>query len=57
MWKTFIGGIWYGAGKMKQKIQASFGMREWNGMRRNEKNNFKIFFHSLIWEYKWEGME
>ena len=21
------------------------------GMERNEKNNFRIFFHSLIWEF------
>jgi len=40
-------------------------------MERNEKNNFRIFFHflvwefewsewkvhSLIWEFKWEGMK
>ena len=28
--------------------KVSFGRREWNGMERNEKNNFKIFFSSLI---------
>ena len=35
---------------------------KWNGMKRNEmemneKNNFKIFFSSLVWEFKWERME
>ena len=25
-------------------------------MERNENNNFRIFFHSLVWEFKWEGM-
>ena len=29
---------------------------EWNGMKMNEKNNLKIFFPSLVWEFKWEGM-
>ena len=26
-------------------------------MERNENNNFRIFFNSLVWEFKWEGME
>ena len=30
---------------------ASFGMRKWNGMERNEKNNFRIFFPSLVCEF------
>ena len=32
-------------------IQASFGRREWNGMERNEKNHFRIFFLSIVWEF------
>ena len=31
--------------------QALFGMRKWNGMDRNEKNTFRIFFLSLVWEF------
>ena len=26
-------------------------------MEMNEKNYFRIFFPSLVWEFKWEGME
>ena len=33
--------------------KASFGRREWNGMEMNEKNNFRIFFPSLVWEFQW----
>ena len=29
----------------------SFGRRELNEMKTNEKNNFRIFFSSLIWEF------
>ena len=28
--------------------KTSFGRREWNGMKRNEKNHFRIFFIPLI---------
>ena len=28
----------------------SFGRRELNGMERNEKNHFRIFFLPLIWD-------
>ena len=24
---------------------------EWNEMKMNKKNNFKIFFHSMFWEF------
>ena len=24
---------------------------EWNGMEKNKKNNFRIFFTSLVWEF------
>ena len=27
-----------------------FGRREWNGMKMNEKINFRIFLYSLAWE-------
>ena len=36
---------------LKFCLKASFGRREWNGMERNEKNNFRIFFPSLVWEF------
>ena len=29
-------------------IKTLLGRREWNEMERNEKNHFRIFFHSLI---------
>ena len=29
----------------------------WNGKERNEKNNFRIFFHFFVWEFKWKGMK
>ena len=28
---------------------------EWNGMERNEENNFRIFFPSLVWEFYWRA--
>ena len=31
--------------------KAPLGRREWNGMERNKKNNFRIFFPSLVWEF------
>ena len=31
--------------------KVSFGRREWNGMKINENNNFRIFSLSLIWEF------
>ena len=37
-WRGYSGLVW------------EEGM-EWNGMERNEKNNFKIFFTSLVWEF------
>ena len=52
-------------------LKAPFRKRKWNGMEMNEKNYFRIFFpsfvwefywkewkaHSLVWEFKYEGME
>ena len=37
-------------GDMKNP-KASFVRSEWNGMERNEKNNFRIFFTFLVWEF------
>ena len=32
-------------------LKISFVRRERNGMERNEKNHFRIFFLPLIWEF------
>ena len=34
-----------------QFSKGSFGRKEWNEMEMNEKNNFRIFFSSLVWEF------
>ena len=31
--------------------KAPLGRREWNEMEKNEKNHFRIFFSSLVWEF------
>ena len=48
---TFSDSVAFRKCSIRKLFKASFGRREWNRMEMNEKNHFRIFFYSLVWEF------
>ena len=57
--KKFVGMViqasfsffWWHCELVLSILRPRLGGGEWNVMERNKKNNFKIFFLSLVWEF------